>query len=296
LKTCAECILCLLTRDLAAVPASVKAEEKALYQREVLRMLAESDPALCTSQLGARMDDIYRQHFGERKTKDFDKLKRLYNERMLALEVRLREEIAQASDPLANAIRLARAGNYIDFGAKHEVDDTLLDNLIRDAQCDTLDALEYDHFQKDLSMAKNMVYVSDNAGEIVLDKLLIEGIQAQYPQAKLTLLVRGAPTLNDATVEDAQTVGLTSLLPVIGNGSALPGTVWEEISMEARKLLQNADVILAKGQANFETLSGCGLNIYYVLLCKCDYFVRRFQVPRLTGMFVNEFRLPPMDP
>lgn len=294
MKTCAECMLCLLTRDLAAVPATVGAEEKAHYQREVLRMIADSDPELCTSQLSARIDEIYRRSFGERKTKDFETLKRVYNAHMLALEPRLREKIAKAGDPLASAIKLARTGNYIDFGAKHEVDDVLLGKLIRDAQRDTLDASEYEHFQNDLSTANNMVYVSDNAGEIVLDKLLIEVLQAHYPQVKLTLLVRGAPTLNDATVEDAQAVGLTALLPVVGNGNDLPGTVWEEISTEARDLLREADVIIAKGQANFETLNGCGLNVYYLLLCKCDYFVRRFQVSRLTGMFVNERRLPPM--
>lgn len=295
MKTCAECVLCLLTRDLAAVPETVGTEEKALYQREVLRMIADSDPTLCTPQLSARIDDIYRRCFGERKQKDFAAIKHTYNVHMLALESRLREEIAKANDPLASAVKLARVGNYIDFGAKHEVDDALLGELIRDAQRDTLDPSEYAHFQSDLVAAKSVVYVSDNAGEIVLDKLLIEVLQARYPQTKLTLLVRGAPTLNDATMEDAEAVGLAALLPVVGNGSDMPGTVWEEISAKARCLLQSADVIIAKGQANFETLSGCGLNVYFLLLCKCDYFVRRFQVSRLTGMFVNERRLSPME-
>lgn len=295
MKTCAECILCLLTRDLAAVPAATGLERKALYQREVLRMIAESDPQLCTAQLSARIDDIYRSYFGKRKTRDFASIKSTYNAHMLALEALLRDRIAAAPDPLAYAIRLAQVGNYIDFGAKHEVDNRLLEELITDAEHATLDENEYAHLLADLNSAKSVVYISDNAGEIVLDKLLIERLLTRYPEATFTLLVRSAPTLNDATLEDAQTVGLTDLLPVIGNGNAFAGTIWSELSAEARALLTNADVLISKGQANFETLSGCGRNIYYLLLCKCDYFVRRFQVPRLTGLFVNEHRLPPLD-
>ena len=137
-----------------------------------------------------------------------------------------------------------------------------------------------------------MVYITDNAGEIVLDGLLMEQLLAIRPDLQLTALVRGGFVLNDATLEDAQAVGLPALVPVVGNGNALPGTVWHALSDQARALLADADMIVAKGQANFETLHESGLNIYYLLLCKCDYFVRRFQVPRLTGMFVNERRLP----
>ena len=108
----------------------------------------------------------------------------------------------------------------------------------------------------------------------------------------MTVLTRGQPTLNDATVDDAHTVGLDAEFPVIGNGTDYPGTVLEEISDAALKAVQEADLIIAKGQGNFETLNGCGANIYYLFLCKCNLFVRRFAVPRLTGMLVNERRCP----
>ncbi len=292
MRTCAECILCLLKRDVEAVPETVGAERKAAYLRRVLRLVADSGPELCTAQLGALIDGEYRTAFGERKTRNFAELKRAYNQKMLALEAPLQAAIDASGDPLACAVKLARVGNYIDFGARHEVNDALLDELIRGANGETLDDDEYRLFQKDMEKAKNIAYVTDNAGEIVLDKLLIRLLQKRYPNARVTLLVRGAPTLNDATAEDAAAVGLAAMVPVLGNGSALAGTVWTDIGDEARRLLQNADVTVAKGQANFETLSGCGLNVYYLLLCKCDYFVRRFRVPRLTGLFVNERRLP----
>ena len=295
MRTCAECILCLLQRDLKAVPKTAGMELKARYQREVLGMIAGCDPDFCTAQISARVDAIYRQYFGERKTLDFAALKAQYNSRMLALEPALRALVCRAQDPLRYAIQLARAGNYIDFAAGHEVQDQLLDALLQEADQEALDAAEYALFCEQLPLAERIVYLTDNAGEIVLDKLLIEVLMARFPQANFTVMVRGAPTLNDATLEDAAAVGLTELVDTMGNGNALAGTVLAECSLQAQTVLREADVIIAKGQANFETLHGCGYNIYYLFLCKCEYFVRRFQVPQHTGMFVNERRLPALE-
>lgn len=97
--------------------------------------------------------------------------------------------------------------------------------------------------------------------------------------------------INDATMKDAVLVGLTREIEVMGNGDDAAGTILERISKEARKNIEEADMILAKGQGNFESLFGCGLNIYYLFLCKCDWFMRRFQVERYHGMFVNEKRI-----
>ena len=295
MRTCAECILCLLQRDLKAVPKTAGMELKARYQREVLGMIAGCDPDFCTAQISARVDAIYRQYFGERKTLDFAALKAQYNSRMLALEPALRALVCRAQDPLRYAIQLARAGNYIDFAAGHKVQDHLLDALLQEADQAALDAAEYALFCEQLPLAERIVYLTDNAGEIVLDKLLIEVLMARFPQANFTVMVRGAPTLNDATLEDAAAVGLTELVHTMGNGNALAGTVLAECSVGAQTVLREADVIIAKGQANFETLHGCGYNIYYLFLCKCEYFVRRFQVPQHTGMFVNERRLPALE-
>lgn len=295
MKTCADCILCLLTRDLAAVPEDRGAAARTAYLRDAMRCAADSDPALSTPELSAQLAEVFNQHFGERRQKDFDTLKRIYNERMLALEPQLRATVAAAPDPLADALRLARVGNYIDFAGRHTVSDDELQALLDQAHTEPLDAEVYAALRSDLARAGRVLYLTDNAGEIVLDKLLIGQLQAQYPDAAITVLVRGAPILNDATLDDAHDVGLTDMAPVLGNGNGYPGTVRSALSAEAVALLDGADVILSKGQANFETLSGCRLNVYYLLLCKCPYFVRRFGVPRLTGMFVNERRLPTLD-
>ena len=121
-----------------------------------------------------------------------------------------------------------------------------------------------------------------------MDKLLIGQLKALYPQMELTVIVRGGEVLNDATVEDAVQVGLTELVPVIDNGNSIAGTWMDEVSAQARHVMEDADLILAKGQANYETLRGCGMNIYYIFLCKCEMFARMFQVPRFSGMLLKE--------
>ena len=102
------------------------------------------------------------------------------------------------------------------------------------------------------------------------------------------VLVRGEQVLNDATLEDAVQVGLTEMADVRGNGSDIAGTCIEEMSEEARKIIYDSDVILAKGQGNFETMQMCGLNVYYIFMCKCEMFARKFQVPRFTGMLLSD--------
>ncbi len=105
---------------------------------------------------------------------------------------------------------------------------------------------------------------------------------------EITVIVRGMPVLNDAVPGDAEDVGLTDMVKVIGNGNGVAGTQRNLLSEEAEHALSGADVILSKGQGNFETIHGCGLNIYYLFLCKCEWFTKRFGMERLKGVFVNE--------
>ena len=151
-----------------------------------------------------------------------------------------------------------------------------------------VDQKQYEELTMELEKAKKLVYLTDNCGEIVMDKLLIKQIKNKYPDLDITVMVRGAEVINDATIEDAKQVGLNEIVKVIPNGSDIAGTWIEEISEEAKKELDEADIIISKGQGNFETLRKCGKNIYYIFLCKCDLFANIFQVPKLTGMLINE--------
>ena len=210
---------------------------------------------------------------------------------MLDAEASVEEKIRISADPLETALLYARIGNYIDFAALENVSQETMLKLLENENHEPLGQEEYANFQKDLSRAKSLVYLTDNCGEIVLDKLAIKILKEKYPQLDITVIVRGYPVVNDATMEDAEEIGLTDIAKVIGNGSNVGGTWFPGLSNESRTLLEQADVILAKGQGNFETMNDCGLNVYYLFLCKCDLFQRRFHAKELQGMFLNERRI-----
>ena len=169
-----------------------------------------------------------------------------------------------------------------------EVDANFFLDLLAKADEDVLDSQKYAALKQDLANARRLLYICDNCGEILLDKLLIEQLQFQYPHLSITAMVRGGEVINDATMIDAQDVHLQSICHVIDNGIAMAGTDIRHISQQAFQAIQDADIILAKGQANFETLCGNGLPVYYLLLCKCDLFAERFSLPKYKGVLFHE--------
>jgi len=160
-----------------------------------------------------------------------------------------------------------------------------------DAMLDTAFGLELDReayadFCGDLEKGKKLLYLTDNAGEIGFDRIFAEEIAKRYPHLEITFCVRGDIIINDATRADAAAVGIP--FPVIDNGTRIPGTQIDMLSTVALDALNSADVILAKGMANCETMYGCGYNVYYAFLVKCQRFVDRFRKPMLTPMLVKE--------
>lgn len=151
-----------------------------------------------------------------------------------------------------------------------------------------MDEKVYEEMLSDLGKARKMIYVTDNCGEVVCDKLAVEELKKRFPGLDITVMVRGEAALNDATIEDAIQTGLDKAARITDNGCGVAGTPLDYVGADARCLLEEADVIVAKGQGNFETMHGCGLNIYYSFLCKCDWFRKRFGMEKNKGMFVRE--------
>ena len=204
------------------------------------------------------------------------------------MEDKLKKQIDDSEDPLAKSIVMARIGNYIDFGAMNHVDKDEFLDLFRDTQMREDDKLTYKAFLNECENAKNFLLVCDNCGEIVLDRLMIEQLKKRFPNLKVKALVRGEEVLNDATIEDALYCGLDKVADIVSNGEAIAGTIYDMMPDQAKQALDEADVILAKGQGNYESMSGQGRHVFYEFLCKCDLFTSRFKVPRLTGIFVEE--------
>ena len=254
--------------------------------RRVLSVISEANEHETAPVLIAKINQLHQEYFG--LSYSFESLKKQYNMMMLQEEEYIWNKILTSEDRLLEALKYARAGNYIDFGAMGSIDDEKLYDLLASVHQEKIEVSKYQEFIQDLQSARELVYLTDNCGEVVLDKLFIKCIINQFPNIHITVIVRGEMVLNDATMEDARMVGLMEISDVIGNGTEIAGTCLEQINHTAKECIEAADMIISKGQGNFETLNGCGLNIYYLFLCKCGWFVKRFKMERFKGVFINE--------
>ena len=256
--------------------------------KEVLRIIGGSEEDASAPQVVSAIRRSYEAHFGVKE--DFSEKKHFFNHLVMDMEDELWEKITASPEPLRYAMSLSRACNYIDFGTGQKIDPEILKQLIADTEREPVDEKMYEDFVKEAAKAGKLVYLLDNCGEIVLDKLAIRCLQERFGQMDIVAVVRGAEVLNDVTAEDALEVGLDKIVPIVANGTDIAGTQISAVNEETRTLLQKADIILSKGQGNFETMYGCGLNVYYLFLCKCDWFASVFGVPKNAGMFLKEKR------
>lgn len=281
-----ECAKCLTRKYLDAYPADAPEEKRLAYLNRLYTILASAGPKEGAPVQSARIIRLQQEIFGQ--TTDYTKIKRTFNSLMLENEERIYQDIVSAEDPLLRAAQYVMTGNYIDFGVLIDVTAEKLMELLSAAPEQKIDAGVFACLREELSRAGRLTYLTDNCGEVVLDKLFLKTIRTQYPKLQVTVIVRGKPALNDATLEDAEQIGLPGIAPVIGNGTDIPGTFLPAISAEAADTIRSADLVISKGQGNFETLRGCGLNIYYLFLCKCRLFTERFHVKQYEGILTQE--------
>ena len=291
MKLNSKCMACQIRKQEAKIRHFNDEDRKKQYMEAIRQRFEHPKDDDCVPSISTELKKFYCSFWGV-PMEDFTRINKEYDQLMLDLEAELRSTIRYSEDPLKAALIYARTGNYIDFAALPEVSKEAALSLIKSENKDDLDEQEYRQFCQDMKKAENVVYITDNCGEIVLDKIAIQILKKIFPNIRITALVRGLPAGNDATMEDAEFCGLTDVVPVLGNGNDVGGTWLHGISTHARELLYNADVIIAKGQGNYETLHGCGLNIYYLFLCKCDWFQQLFHAKLLQGMFINEKRAP----
>jgi uncharacterized protein with ATP-grasp and redox domains len=282
-----KCIECTVNKVDYLLAMFEKDEEKRRRLKQEVMGIISGSPAEETSPiLNAKVMRLVKERLGLGDI--YYDIKKEYNRYILALEDDILGRINGSKDRLLAALKYAMAGNFIDFGAMNEVDKVQLESLIENAPGQEIDERQYAQFRDDLERANSIVYLADNAGEIVFDKVFIRIIRETYPEASVTVIVRGMPIHNDATAEDAAEIGLTSISAVIPNGTDIPGTALDKVNSETRRAIDGADLIISKGQGNFETLFSSGRNIYYLFLCKCSLFAERFGKEKFGGIFINE--------
>ena len=187
------------------------------------------------------------------------------NEAAMRLYPALKQRVREASNPFAEALCLAIAGNLIDFGAQTSLNlDHALEEILSQPMFQHLeDGADFEEelfhlksFHQEVEAAGNIIYLGDNAGEIVFDRIFIETLLQDFPDKKITFIVRGGPALNDVLLEDAADIGMDKIVEVMSSGTATAGTVLPNCSRDFLDLLHSADLVISKGQGNFEALSG----------------------------------------
>ncbi len=260
-----DCISCFIRQALDA--ARHATDDEQIHERVVRGVLDLSrhlDVGQSPPAIGQQIHRLIRDLVGV--DDPYHGVKQRFNEVALKMYSRMHHLVLESEDPLETAVRLAVAGNIIDFGVKSEVSEAELEATIDLCLSTELPAGQVDAFREAVREADHILYLADNAGEIVFDRLLIEQLQTE----KVTVAVKGSAVINDATMEDALQVGLHELVKVIHNGSDAPGTILESCSPFFRIAFNRANLVIAKGQGNYETLSETDKNIFFLLKAKCS--------------------------
>jgi len=260
-----DCISCFVRQALDA--ARFATDDEQVHKEvvsQVLKMAADLDMSQSPPVIAQQIHRLIRKTVGS--DDPYYKVKKQFNSLALKLYPTLRKQIINSKDPFETAVRFAIAGNIIDFGAKSSLTESEVRMTINDSLSRHLDSEKVQYFKNAVNEAERILYLTDNAGEIVFDHLLIE----QMPIDKITVAVKGSPVINDATMEDANLIGLNRIVEVIDNGSDGPGTILDTCSKDFLDHFEKADLIISKGQGNYETLSSVDKNIFFLLKAKCS--------------------------
>ncbi len=280
-----ECLPCLVNQTIK-VADMTGAENKEILFKKVFAYLSEVDFTKTNPEI---IGSTYRMIKNHIKHDDpYHDTRAYYNKLFLGMLNEFEDRITRSPSPFHEAVKLAIIGNIIDFNPMHN--STIEDILNWFSKLDDL-SLTVDHTNRligDLKSANSLLYIGDNCGEICLDKLLLKQIKTLNPSIHIYFGVRGTSIVNDSVFEDAKLVGIDEYATIVSNGDDSLGTVLSRTSDTFNKVYKGADVIISKGQANYESLSEqADKNIYYMLMTKCNVIARYIGVPQKSLICIN---------
>ncbi len=283
----ATCLRCHFNKNLETAMALGDEATALAFGKDLMRLYLSAPEGVASPWFGPGVTALFQKHYGVDDQARYGAEKQMSNDYAIARMDAIRSRVEQQPDPVYAGLQFAILGNYLDFSAlQGKVSFEELDRMLDLGFTMDVEQAVYQKLRNDLNQAKRLLFLTDNAGEIGFDRVFAEQITRVYPNLSITFCVRGGATLNDATREDAAAVGIP--FPVIDNGNNIAGTDLRLLGQEAKAALETADVIIAKGMGNVETAYGCGYNIYYAFLVKCQMFADRFQKPLMTPMLLRE--------
>lgn len=262
------CAACVMER---AEEFSREFIEDSQIREAFMQDVRKNVPRLARAETFYEMDVYWTKKAAEYiGTKDlYQKKKEKFQQAILSVCDQLAQTLCESEDVMFDAFRLAAAGNIIDFSCVRGI---VIDNvleIIEQVRNTPVDMSLYHRFMQDLSGKKHLVYLLDNVGECVLDLLYIKKLKEYFPALTITIVAKSRPVSSDAMVEDALQLGMDAYGTVIGSGNDVYSAFLNQSDPCVHEALHRADVILAKGMANFECMVGSAFNIYYLFLCKC---------------------------
>ncbi len=268
-KAALECAPCFIRQALDA--ARMATDDETVHEqvvREALRLAAEFRFDQTPVHISRPIHAAVRNYSG--CADPYREVKQQSNTFALGLYPEMNAVIDESASPFETAVRLAIAGNIIDFGVMNPADLDCVHETVEHALKAPLDIALVERMGQAVQEAHDILYLADNAGEIVFDRLLLE----RMPLDKITVVVRGEPIINDATMDDARAVGLTEIVNVIESGTTYAGTILETCSDTFRERFARSDLVIAKGQGNYEALNDADKPAFFLLKAKCAVVAR----------------------
>jgi uncharacterized protein with ATP-grasp and redox domains len=274
-----KCIPCIVSQSIK-VADMVGIDDKNDLLKEMFRYLSDVDFSNISSPelIGENFNVLKRiTGNGDPYKETREKYNKMFLDRIDLFE----EEIAKSEDDFMEAVKYAIIGNVIDFNPIHELTVSDVNEKFETLKTESLEIDDTRELQKDIDQAKSILYLGDNCGEICLDKILIKKIKERNPACQIYFATRGSAVVNDSVEDDAYLVGMDEYASIISNGDCSLGTVLTRTSKEFNNIYYNADIIIAKGQANYECLSNEDENIYFLLMTKCDVIAKSIGIPEM---------------
>ncbi len=280
-----QCLPCLVNQAVRVAEITNADNKEALFKK-IFAYLSNIDFSKTNPEIIGATFKLTKEHINN--DDPYKETRKYYNQLFLSMLNKFEVEINASANPFEQAIKYAIIGNIIDFNPIHN---RTLEEIIKWFQDADRLSLTINHTEKmmcDIKSAKSLLYLGDNCGEICLDKLLIKIIKTLNPEIHIYFGVRGAPVVSDSIEEDAYSVGIDEYATIISNGDDSLGTVLDRTSQDFNSIYQNSDVIISKGQANYESLN-CkeSKNIYFLLVTKCKVIADIVGVPEKSLICMN---------
>ncbi|MDD6217150.1 MAG: ARMT1-like domain-containing protein [Roseburia sp.] len=274
-----KCLPCVVNQAIK-VADMVGMKEKGNLLRRVFSYLSKVDyNAITSPELIGEIFSIIKEETGNQDP--YKETRQKYNKMFLERLPAYEKEIEQSKNPFEEAVKYAIIGNVIDFNPIHELTILDVERHFKRLKGENLEINDAALLRKELETAKTILYLGDNCGEICLDKILLRKIKAMNPKVQIFFATRGAAVVNDSIEEDAYLVGIDEVATVVSNGDSSLGTVLSRTSKEFLQIYEKADVVIAKGQANYECLSTEKKNIYFLLMTKCQAIAKDIGAPEM---------------